>query len=204
VLRRFIDDSINALSELEFNHHRIEDGLLPVSLAWPWGQGMRVPLPNLALTRGEPVWVESGSMRLAGLTRLCCYLHGDWRDFGRGTALDFERLSRHALNRDVSITVLDSWTGFEGESREEEAAWLASEFDRRFIEPIMDDFDNVPTRFVLLAPRLDGEPGIGLWVETRHNPEMGFPFDERLLEDKRPPIEDAWTVIDRALRLKQP
>ena len=72
-LRRFIDDSINLLSELEFNAERLDKGLLPVNLLWPWGQGIRTDVPNLALMRGAPATVLSDSLRLEGVARLAGY-----------------------------------------------------------------------------------------------------------------------------------
>jgi len=76
-LRRFIDDSVNLLSSLELNERRLDEGLQPFNLLWPWGHGSRTAVPNLALRRGEPAVVESASMRLAGLTRLAGYKHAD-------------------------------------------------------------------------------------------------------------------------------
>ena len=59
LLRRFIEDSINLLSEQEFNIRRIDAGVAPLNILWPWGHGVRRPVPNLALRRGGPAMVLS-------------------------------------------------------------------------------------------------------------------------------------------------
>lgn len=76
MLRRFIDDSINLLGEQEFNLRRIDEGLAPVNLIWPWGQGFPPVIPNLALQRGTPCHVLSPALGLRGLSKMCGYTHG--------------------------------------------------------------------------------------------------------------------------------
>ncbi len=112
MLRRFIDDSVNLLSDLQFNRRRIDEGQTPLNLLWPWGHGVRTPVPNLALRRASPAFVISNSLRLAGLTRLAGYRHSNigWLGYGLQTYLGsvFEK----AMSEPASIYVLDMVEGF--------------------------------------------------------------------------------------------
>ncbi|MBS1709651.1 MAG: hypothetical protein JSS65_13140, partial [Armatimonadetes bacterium] len=75
ILRRFIDDSVDLLGDLEINRRREGEGEPKLNLLWPWGFGFRTPVPNLALRSGEVAQVHSDSMRLEGLTRLVGHDH---------------------------------------------------------------------------------------------------------------------------------
>jgi len=107
-LRRFIDDSVNLLNELELNERRIDEGLPPLNLLWPWGHGRRTAVPNLLLKRGERAHVESNSLRLQGLTRLVGYRHGERRAFGKGTNTRLENIAKTALKEDPTVIVIDA------------------------------------------------------------------------------------------------
>jgi len=193
-LRRFIDDSVNLLGELEFNEKRIDEGLQPINLLWPWGQGVRTAVPNLALRRGEPARVLSDSLRLAGLTRLAGYRHGDRRLFGAGINVRLDELRSIALQGPSTLIVLNAMARFEKE-RIDEKAWLTNELDEKLFTKLVRD--ETPTRIAILAPAADGA-GLGLTWETG-NPGIGsIPFDERALEE-RLPTRDLATWIDQAM-----
>lgn len=201
VLRRFIDDSVNLLSEQEFNMRRLEEGLPPLNLLWPWGQGFRTEVPNLALIRGEPANVESASMRMAGLTRMARYRHGDRKAFGKGTNIQLERLAKAALGGGLTIVVLDQIGDFRSQGKLEEAEWLSREIDRRLLGPLLDASLREPTRIFIAAPSCDGtgsdEPsGLSLRVETGTRPANSVPFDERALEERAVPVGEVWKEIE--------
>ena len=151
-LRRFVDDSINLLSELELHERRIDEGLPPFNLLWPWGQGVRTTVPNLALRRGEPAVVESSSMRLAGLTRLAGYKHGDREKLGTGLATKLRSLADRMLSKTVSIAYLDVADGLRQGNKAEEIDWFIRELDRELIKPILSDHLKTPSRFTLISP----------------------------------------------------
>lgn len=199
ILRRYIDDSINLLSELAVNDQRIEEGLQPLNLLWPWGQGFREPVPNLLLQRGERAWVESGSMRLEGLTRLVGYRHGDRGAFGKGTNTRLDELADMAWGKDPSIVVIDAIAEMRRQGKIEEAAWLTEEISSRFIRPMWDNGKNDYLRLLILAPALDQE-GLALSYEPGYA-SSNAPFDERGLE--QPGLEQAepWRLIERTLTL---
>jgi len=181
-LRRFIDDSINLLSEIELNERRRGDDLPPLNLLWPWGEGTRLPLPNLALKRGEPALVISSSMRLEGLARLSGYRHAKRGEFGKGTNLRLEWIVKQVMVNPVTIVVIDSIAEFRQREQFEEAEWMANEIDRRLLQPLFQDALTNPTRIVLLAP--GSGLGLGVRFETLDSGSNSIPFDERALDEK--------------------
>ncbi|RYG36094.1 hypothetical protein EON81_10785 [bacterium] len=77
-LRRLIDDSFNLLAETDTNRRLRDAGKAPANLLWPWGAGLRLPVPDLSLRRLASARASSQSWRLAGLSRLAGYRHGPW------------------------------------------------------------------------------------------------------------------------------
>lgn len=196
-LRQFIDDSVNILAELEMNERRVDEGLLPINLLWPWGQGMRTKAPNLALRRGEPAMVLSDSLRLAGLTRLVGYRHGDRRLFGTGMNVKLEELRSQALKGQSTLIVFNAFERLAGDERIDERGWLTHEFDERLLKGLLESAVDTPTRLTLLAPRPDG-PGLGVTYETKDQGANVIPFDERALEE-RLSTRDLATWVDQVM-----
>ena len=191
LLRRFIDDSVNLLSEQEFNVRRAEAGLPTLNLLWPWGHGVRLPMPNLALRRGEPAMVLSGGLRLAGLARLVGYRNGDRSLLGNGLNAKWEViLDRVRQWNGPTLVVVDAFEGLSDAGKTEEMHWLLREIDKRFLEPLMDASLLNPTRLTILATGKAG--GLALrWDSTL--PKNGVdPFDERAFEESRLPEYQLW------------
>ncbi len=181
-LRRFIDDSVNLLGDLELNHRRLDDELPPLNCLWPWGHGMRPTLPNLWLSRGARASVESRSLRLAGLARLAGYHHGRVRDFGRGTAVKLKRLAD--LDPEVAIIVIEEIEAFRNRGLLEESAWMIQEIDRTLVRGWLDAPDDAPVDVLIVAPGRHG--GLALRFSSRYREEGSLPFDERTLHEKLP------------------
>ena len=198
-LRRFIDDSINLLSETEINEKRADEELPPLNLLWPWGEGVRLPLPNLALRRGDPALVLSASVRLAGLSRLVGYRHGDRRRFGSGTNVRLRQIADLCLSENVSIAVIDSIAGSRRRCQLDEAEWLGKELDTNLLDPLLRRALLEPTSLTLLAPSETGF-GLGLAVETPASqmPNI-YPFDERSIDEKSLGTETVWESVARGL-----
>lgn len=197
ILRRFIDDSINLLDETELNHRRRGEELAPLNCLWPWGQGYRNEVPNLALRRGEPVAVESSSLRLQGLTRLAGYQHGARHTFGKGTSVRLPRLAK--LYAQTALIVLDSIQEFRDQGQLEEAAWLTHEIDRELLSPWSAPKVDDPLMVTLLAPGPAG--GLGLTFRSDSPMDSGMPFDERLLDDRGLALMDLSDAVNMALTL---
>ncbi len=198
-LRRLIDDSVNLLTENELNQRRIDDGLAPLNLLWPWGHGVRSAVPNLALGRGERATVESASFRLAGLARLAGDFHADRAPLGRGLATKFRALADRLLGRTLSIAVLDAFAELAPEA-EEERHWLAREIDRELLQPLLDRAATESIRIALLAPRKNGD-GLALVAEPPVDRGGRWPFDDRALEERLVVRQDLDAIVREAATL---
>lgn len=182
-LRRFIDDSVNLLGELEFNAERIDQGLQPMNILWPWGQGVRSRVPNLALKRGEPIEVVSPSLRLAGLTRLAGYRHASRSLLSRGLNSKWQELAQRALAAKTTLIWTPVFQELRAQNQLEEASWLTHQLDENLIEPILTNALETSTHFAILAPNSDGE-GLAVSYQTKMNSANVIPFDERALEER--------------------
>lgn len=179
-LRRFIDDSVNMLSELEFNRRRADEEKPPLNLLWPWGHGAPRRFPNLALRRGAPAVVETSSLRLQGLARLVGY-----RPFSLASGLetDWEALARRLHDRAASFVVYDTFDGL----GEEETDWLTHQIDRRLFSDFGDG------QLLLAAPTKEG----GLLLEIAEEVKSsGIPFHPEIEDDRSIPRVDLWEAID--------
>lgn len=199
LLRRFIDDSVNLLRDEEFNLRRIEEGLDPLNVLWPWGQGFREPVPNLWLERGERLHVESGSLRLEGLARLTKCTHGARSAFGRGTNVRLPQLADIAGKHSPLVIVLDSFLSMRRAEKWEEMEWLLARMDEELLAPMLVRLRAGDTRIALLAPG-DHARGLALIAESGPPVEGTWPFDERLLEERKAPTRHAWQLVAQSLQ----
>ncbi|MEZ0325704.1 MAG: hypothetical protein ACAH95_07340 [Fimbriimonas sp.] len=179
-LRRLIDDSVNLLGELELNQKRLDDGLPPFNILWPWGHGRRVSVPNLALRRGEPAVVESGSLRLQGLTRLAGYSHVDRSLVGTAMKTKFSKVAQRCLTRELTLVLIEGATNLRELGRLEELEWFAKEMDRELLGPLLDDAIKLKSVVSVLAP--SDTAALGMSSASRSDRQL--PFDERALEEK--------------------
>ena len=204
-LRRFIDDAVNLLSALELNHVRTEEGRPPLNCLWPWGQGFRPDLPNLALQRGDVAHVESGSMRMEGLSRLVGYTHGDRAAFGRGLKIDYARMRDGATGGRPTLALLHNVEEMQRHGRLDEIAWSLERLSEAVVEPLLGDQGEHPFMLRLAAPggcaSLGGSPdrasstGLALEYDSRRPGQGRAPFDERALDDPRLPAVHAWEFV---------
>lgn len=204
-LRRFIDDAVNLLSGLELNHVRTEEGRPPLNCLWPWGQGFRPNLPNLALQRGDVAHVESGSMRMEGLARLVGYTHGDRAALGRGLKIDYGRILGVATSGRPTLALLHNVEEMQRHGRLDEIVWNLERLSETVIEPLLDVQDEHPCAFRLAAPgghaSLGGPPdrssriGLALQYDSTRTGQGRVPFDERALDDPRVRSVHAWEFV---------
>ena len=192
-LRRFIDDSINLLSELELNERRMGEELPPLNLLWPWGEGIRTPVPNLALRRGDPAMVISSSMRLQGLSRLAGYRHALRAKYGRGLNTRLAKIAERALKEPVTFVLVDAVQAFREEGKLEEADWFVREIDTILLKPLFQEALMNPTRISVLAPGQTA--GLGVTFETKDTNSNSIPFDERALEERTMATSALWDCL---------
>lgn len=176
MLRRYIDDSINLLSGLELNRRREDEGQEPLNLLWPWGQGLRSRVPSLLLKYGK-VPVETGSIRLAGLSRLVGWTSGNVRSFGSGTSVDFRRILKTVEGNARTIVHLSSFDEFRREGKFDEMDWLSREVERELLQPVLE-MDR-ESSWAILSP---GQWGLGLVSTLATDVRNDLPFDERAFE----------------------
>lgn len=209
ILRRYIDDSINLLSDLPVNRQREDEGLPPLSLLWPWGQGFRTDVPNLALRRGSVCHVLSRSLRLQGLTRLVGYRHGDRSSMGYAVRLKPEVLKRFILDHDDSILVIEAFCEMREFGKWDEMEWLWREMGANLFEPLVDLSIKEPLQLSIIAfAGLDKPPGpeaseTGLTLSFGSGTVSNgsIPFDERALEDRKLPTVRLWEAVQLGLEV---
>ena len=199
MLRRFLDDSVNLLSELEVNKVRVDEGLNPINLIWPWGPGLRPRMPNLTVERGTSVRVESPSIRLKGLSKLVGYRHGDPWSLGKGTNLRLKELAALVAASPFAIVVLPTIGELRSKEMEEEARWLGREVGLRLLAPLFGEPRNQPARVILIATQKCGE---GLALDYRSDcpiERREMRFGAELLEDRKTGSTTLHELIEEAL-----
>ncbi|MBL8088308.1 MAG: hypothetical protein JNM85_09615 [Chthonomonas sp.] len=206
MLRRYIDDSVELLGGLDINKRRVDQELPKLNLLWPWGQGFRERVPNLALNRGQAVRIESGSTRLAGLARLAGYLPGERAWHGNGLNVDLDRALASTRSTLPTVLLLDGLTSLRAHERLEEMAWLLAQVDQQLLAPLMRQIDAAhPMKLRLLLPGTRDRPasaspvGLALDYDSRYRQSNGIPFDERMLEERRLPVRTLWEACDEFL-----
>lgn len=178
-LRRLIDDSVNILSELELNQRRIDAGELPVNLAWPWGHGERVSVPNQALRLGYPWNVLTCSLSLRGYARLSGLNPSRIEPRTKLSDRETKRLLESTKREPRSVVTIDFK---EGDDPEEKAYTLES-LGRGLLLPLMEDARERKLPFAVVATGGNGSGLIARWSEKASERDM-FPFDERSLHEK--------------------
>lgn len=198
-LRMFIDDGLNILMESETNKRREGEGVALLNLFWPWGQGMTDHFPNLALKRGESVHFESRDARLAGLTRLFGYVHGDRTDFGKALNPNLPRLLKAVNEHTLCVLLLDHIGEAVRLGRYDEAERMLLDLEEQLLKPLALQ---KPLRLTLIALSQDTEtaPGLCLQLDSAKVVTNTLPFDERVFDDKRPPRTSLWEAMVSALR----
>ena len=169
-IRRFGDDSANLFLDAEPNRARRGEGRPEILLAWPWGHGVRLPVPSLPLRLGRPLNVTGGPEAFRGLARL----------------------AGATKKGDAWIVVLEDAVAWRnrGGFEELEARLLAELLPR--LEPLLDD-PKEPTALILPDA---WTPTKGLWLSLLPNAEAeGEPRREMLRERSVPtqPIPRAIT-----------
>lgn len=186
LLRRFVDDSVNLLTNIELNRRRADEGRPTLELLWPWGPGFRPAMPNLALLRGEPIWLASNSLRTRGLGRLSglrlLEMHAKFEDVWECLAEDrtliweFEQAREW---REKDLDRLDHWF---------------RAFCQTILGALWEAREEHPVRLAILAPGL--AEGLALDASTNDPAREGVRvFDERRLGDPALPLSYSWELI---------
>ena len=170
-IRRFIDDSVNLLSEQEFNARRIDLGFSPINLAWPWGQGERPKVSNRALALGRPWRVVANSLTLRGLARLSGFRT---ESFGRSF-----RDGLVSVTKEPATLMVFDFSSFESDAMEK----LVSDLSDQYLMPLIEWQRDSKTSLAVVATDRRGRGLVA--VAAGPNDRDHFPFDERSLMEKR-------------------
>jgi hypothetical protein len=170
---------------------------------WPWGQGFRPQLPNLAMRRGDVAFVESGSMRLEGLCQLVGYVHGERGAFSRGLRTDFRVFAATVARRRVSLALVESVAEMQRHHRPDMVAHSLASLSEEVVGPLLDGEE--PFELRIAAPggqaSVSGPPpsdpaiGLGLEYLSIVLRENGVPFDERVPDDAKVPMLHTWEFL---------
>jgi len=193
-LRRMIDDSINILSEQEFNLRRADKGIKPINLVWPWGQGERQRVPNLALKMGYPWRIYSSSLAIRGLSRLSC-LRAERLPFV--DRLDLKKLTQSLKHELHSMAIIDL-SSYAGEERLEEKAYKSDEIGKGLIQPLLDWQRESKESLVIVATNPSGD-GVIANIQSKPSERDDFPFDERAITERKVPelaLSSLLTMLD--------
>lgn len=197
VLRRFIDDSVNLLSPLEFNNRRHDEGKPLINLAWPSGGGWRASLPNLMLRRGAPGRVGTRSLVTAGLARMVGYRAMDRNLLGNGFFFDSTLIAGDLARVPVSLLELDFIRRARQAGRYDPAGRTLHEQ----VDPLLAHWttarDEESVSLAILALDATGREGLGLFWDSERAMEENLPFDERVMDDGRVPEHTLWRWVDQ-------
>ncbi len=197
-LRQYIDDSVNLLSEMEINRRRVDEGHPPFNLLWPWGQGTRPQLPNLAIKRGEPAMVQSEDLRVQGLAKMVGYQHTSRHTYRGGINLDLSKLSELAGTTHLLFTIVSAPKQLRSKQMLEELEWFAHELDEKLIAPLLESSADRPRRLLILSPQRNSG-GLALFFDSQSHGTGDFPFDERALEEPKLRTDTMRSLIERAI-----
>lgn len=199
VLRRWIDDSVNLLNELEVNQRRRDEGKPPLNVVWPWGGGWRQTLPNLMLRRGNPGRVATRSLTTAGLARLVGYRVQDRELLGNGFNWDPRTVARDLASAPDAFVDLDFLDRSRAAGRLDPAARTLHEA----VDPLLEGWavpaENAVVELAILVLSREGDTGLGLFWSSERPGSTSWPFDERVMDDSRVAEHSVWRWVDHWL-----
>jgi len=135
-LRQLIWDSVDLLSRHRVNHRRVEEGLLPVNLVWPWAPGLPPNLRHYAMRTGlRPAALASrleviGAARAAGI-----------RVHPSGDGLREARAALEAASDESALAYLhlDAKTFSEHPTEPEAHAQAITRLDTELVGPVLKE-----------------------------------------------------------------
>ena len=208
-LRRFIDDSINILTECDENRRRVDDGLRPINWLWPWGAGIRERVPKMALRFGSPVKVFTDSLRTEGLARLAGLRVDGKPIVGSGLRTQWDTLRRRIEAEPDSIVILAGAKELRRIGDFDALDYFAREVEKQLLEPLEETWRTERSKgglpgFVFLATGLEeankSDSAYALVADLAGSPEQSVPFDERVLGEPKVRRSDVSQTVLSAFR----
>ncbi|MCX7798743.1 MAG: hypothetical protein N2109_00185 [Fimbriimonadales bacterium] len=194
-LRRWIEDSVDLLQDHDVNKRRMDRGLPPANLLWPWGPGSVRAYEPWSSEPSTVPWVASGSIRVHGLAQLARMGRKPRAWFRNRSEPPFETLAEDAFQARRLIVHLADFRRARAAEDRERLGWLQLQFEARFLRPVMDQARKLPTRLLLAAW---GERGALVGIADSEQPRTGdVPFDERALGEPLQPSHSLQEEIRR-------
>ena len=176
ILRRLIDDSVNLFLELDFNKERLDKGLVPINICWPWGPGFPVSLPNFQIRYGAPISVIGSSLRSKGIASL---LNAKFYPLSPNGQMPAD-LPPHG----IELIFIDSIQAARSAGRVEKIEEFWTLIKKQMILPILDSAKKDSLEMIgLLATSKSRTFAFGLAWNSPKITAGGVPFGERVLDD---------------------
>lgn len=176
ILRRLIDDSVNLFLEMDFNKERLDKGLVPINICWPWGAGFPVSLPNFQIRYGAPVSVIGSSLRSKGIASLLNAKYFPVSPNGE--------LPAGLPEEGIELIFIDSVRAARVAGRVDKVDEFWNLIQKYMIQPVLEStrIDSLET-IGLLATAKSRTFSFGVSWNSPKNLQGGVPFVERVLDD---------------------
>jgi 2,3-bisphosphoglycerate-independent phosphoglycerate mutase len=209
VLRRLIDDSINLLMDHPINRQRLEEGMMPGNMIWPWGQSRAPLLPNFDLTWGVSGAVVAAvdlikglgalqGMTVANVPGATGYVNTDYAAKARAA---LELLETHDFVY-IHIEAPDE----AGHHKDfPEKIYAIEQIDEKVVGTLLDGLRGERFRMLIvpdhatpveLGTHAPGPVPYLLFDSLAREPNI-IPFDERALEEKVPYVPEGHQLIKK-------
>ena len=196
ILTGLIEDSIEILSNHDINKKRQDEGLRPLNILWPWGQGLGISLPNLAMQSGQIAQVYSDSWMIKGISNLVSYQHIDLNNFGAGLNIAWKKLEHSISDGSTSILIFDRVSQLLNLKRPDYAERLFQELNQELFNKIRNLQDNIPYELMLI---MTGDSGIALKEKSYIPITNNLPFSTELSQDSMIPKLNIWELTNTFL-----
>jgi 2,3-bisphosphoglycerate-independent phosphoglycerate mutase len=209
-LRQWMFDAHEILAEHRINRRRIDDGLVPVRMLWPWSPGRRIALTPFSLRQSiggvtiAGTDLVSGAARLAGLRPLD--VPGTTGDMDTDYAAK-ARAALYAL-RECSFAVIHVQAPGLAALRGDYEAKVDSieRVDERLIDTLLESLGKLDDFRLLVVPdhltsterrRIETGPVPFLLAGSADRPVgRRLPFDERAIEDAEVTRDEPWRLLE--------
>lgn len=210
-LRRLIDDSLNILMDHPINRERRQEGLPPANMIWPWGQSRPPELPRFDLRWNRTGAVIAAVDLVRGLGALqwlatpkvpgaTGYINTNYE--GKAWAALEELDSKDFVY--VHIEAPDE-AGHHKDAVEK--VYAIEQIDRLVVGTLLDGLRGKRFRMLIVpdhaTPVSLGTHAAGpvpyLLFDSTRRAQNNLPFDERVLEEKGPYVQEGHRLIEKLL-----